>query len=108
MENKILKFENHPNYNCEITTSTGQTYQVFANWLHNSNLDSWQGWHCQAGSKRLYIDKNLEVFGGMCCNDKLGNAVTGFDLLDHSVCRQTQCTGCTDDLQVEKHKLNNS
>lgn len=103
MENKILQFENQINYNCEITTQDGHTYKVFANWLHNNGLDRWQGWHCQAGSTRLYIDKNLDVHGGMCCNDQLGHAVTGFELLDHAVCTQPTCTGCTDDLQVEKH-----
>ena len=39
------KFENQENYNCRITTDTGEEYLVYANWLHNERLDNWQGWH---------------------------------------------------------------
>ena len=103
-ENKILQFENHSNYNCEITTDSGQTYQVYANWLHNNKLDTWKGWQCQAGTTRLSIDKNLNVYGGECKNDHLGHAITGFNLLDGTICQQETCTGCTDDLVVTKHE----
>ena len=58
-----------------------------------------------AGASRLYIDKNLDVWGGECKNDKLGNALTGFEILDYTICQQVQCYGCTDDLMVEKKKL---
>lgn len=100
-----MKFENHNNYNCEIETNLGRTYRVFANWLHNQQLDSWQGWQCEAGASRLHIDKNLEVWSGECKNDKLGHAIDGFELLDHAVCKQLRCTGCTDDLAVTKRKI---
>ena len=61
-ENKILKpFENHPIYNCKITTDDGQEYLVYANWIHNEKLDNWQGWHCDAGHTRFYIDKNFDI-----------------------------------------------
>jgi len=99
-----LQFENHPNYNCEVTTDSGDTYRVYANWLHNNKLDKWRGWHCQAGVTRLYINKDLEVFGGECRNDQLGNVLTGFELLDETICQQETCNGCTDDLIVHKHE----
>ena len=101
-ENKILQFENHENYNCEIVTDTGKTYRVYANWLHNNNLDQWQGWSCQAGTNRLYIDKNFNVYGGDCRNDYLGHAVEGFEILNGTICRRSTCTGCTDDLVIGK------
>lgn len=97
-----MQFENHPNYNCEIQTQSGQTYRVYANWIHNNQLDSWKGWNCQAGTTRLYIDKNLNVYSGECKNDHLGHGLDGFDLLDGTVCKQDTCTGCTDDLIVRK------
>lgn len=97
-----MQFENHDNYNCEITLDSGETYKVYANWLHNNNLDQWTGWNCQAGANRLYIDKNLEVYGGECKNDSLGHAIDGFKLLSGTTCRQNTCTGCTDDLMVRK------
>jgi len=103
-ENKILQFENHQNYNCEITTDSKETYRVYANWLHNENLDQWKGWQCQAGTTRLSIDKNFNVYGGECKNDYLGNALTEFNLLDGTICKQETCTGCTDDLMVAKHE----
>jgi len=94
---------NHDNYNCEVILESGEQYRVFANWMHNQELDTWQGWTCHAGNKRLYIDKNFDVFGGECKNDFLGSAITGFEILNHTVCRRERCTGCTDDLMVEKH-----
>jgi hypothetical protein len=98
-----LQFENHPNYNCEIHTQSGETYRVYANWIHNNNLDYWQGWHCDTGATRLYIDKNLQVFNGECSVLELGHALDGFDLVKTTVCTQTRCTGCTDDLITKKH-----
>lgn len=100
-----MKFENHPNYNCEIVTDTGNTYRVFSDWLHNEQLDHWQGWECAAGASRLYIDKNFNVWSGECRNDNLGNALTGFEVLEKTVCQRLSCTSCTDDLVVAKKKI---
>ena len=99
----MIKFENHENYNCEITLDDGKTFKIYANWLHNNDLDHWKGWTCYAGSTRLYIDKNLNVWGSECGNDNLGHALTGFNMVDHTVCRQETCTGCTDDLVTKKN-----
>lgn len=98
-------FENHKNYNCEITLDSGEQFKVYANWLHNNELDYWQGWNCQAGSRRLYIDKDLKVYSAVCQNDLLGSALDHFDLLDSTVCRQSRCNGCTDDLMLSKTQL---
>jgi hypothetical protein len=104
-----LSLTNHDNYNCCATTQQGQQYLLYANWLHNNGLDHWQGWHCQAGTKRLHIDKNLQVYSGECLNDHLGSALDGFDLLDDgTVCQRPRCTACTDDLLVEKHSRDNN
>jgi hypothetical protein len=100
----LNKFENQENYNCRITTDTGEEYLVYSTWLHNEQLDQWQGWHCDAGATRLFIDKNFDVYSGECRNDYLGNAIDGFNLLEHAVCQQERCSGCTDDLVVAKHK----
>jgi len=98
----LINFENHSNYNCHITTNDGREYSIYANWLHNNNLDQWFGWKCFAGSERILIDKDFNVYGGECKNDFLGNALTEFDLLESTTCNQSQCTGCTDDLMVTK------
>jgi hypothetical protein len=95
----------HSNYNCKIISSDGQESFVHSNWLHNQNLDNWQGWHCQAGTQRLCIDKDLMVFSGECRNDFLGSALGDFELLDNgTICSRATCTGCTDDLAVAKQK----
>jgi hypothetical protein len=98
----LSKFENHVNYNCEIATDTGETYRVYANWLHNQQLDRWQGWQCDAGKTRFYIDKNFDVWSGECQNDYLGNVLTEWEPLQGTKCRRKTCTGCTDDLMTEK------
>jgi len=76
---------------------------MFANSLHNNDLDHWKGWICYAGAHRLYVDKNLDVYSGECQNDYLGSLSNDFGILDHTVCTQERCTGCTDDLAVRKH-----
>jgi hypothetical protein len=99
-----LKFENHQYYNCKITTESGE-YLVAANWLHNNNLDHWQGWNCDAGFKRLCIDENFDVYSGECQNDYLGNLLGHWDPLNSpTTCKQERCTGCTDDLLIGKNK----
>lgn len=100
----MLEFKNHNNYNCQITTESGETYLIYANWLHNEKLDNWLGWSCEAGVTRLLIDKDLKVYSGECKNDYLGSAIDGFELLDYAICKQIRCTGCTDDLVVAKEK----
>lgn len=97
-------FENHPNYNCEITLDTGETYRVFADWIHNEDLDHWQNWHCEAGNTRFYIDKNFDVWSGMCKNDYLGNALDTWDPKSDVLCKRSRCSSCTDDLMVGKHE----
>lgn len=102
-----MKFENHENYNCEIVTESGKSYRVYANWLHNESLDHWQGWECSAGSSRLYVDKNLQVWGGECRNDSLGHALTDFQILNSTICKKNVCGGCTDDLVISKKRIKN-
>ena len=101
-----LTYTNHPNYNCQIILDNGEAYNIYANWLHNQNLDKWQGWHCNAGVTRVYININGEVYDGECKNSRLGDLHTGWNLKDedNSICHRTTCTGCTDDLIVTKEK----
>lgn len=100
-----MKFENHPNYNCEITFANGETYKIYANWMHNNDIDYWEGWLCATGYNRLYITKTLDVLNGECSTHLLGNIKTGWQLNDDKlVCPRERCTGCTDDLITEKEK----
>lgn len=90
-----------------MITDDDREFFIYANWLHNNQWDSWRGWSCQAGSKRIFIDKNLEVYSGECENDYLGSALKDFRLLDRgTICKRDTCTGCTDDLTVEKTDIN--
>jgi hypothetical protein len=104
-----LTFKNHQYYNCKIQLDTGQTYFVDANWLHNTGLDTWHGWSCDAGYKRIEIDANFNVASGECKNDKLGNLLDTWDLLSSpTTCYQSTCSGCADDLIIGKRKSNNT
>lgn len=99
----MTKLVNHSNYNCIIETETGEKFKVYADWLHNQHLDHWQDWECHAGSERLFIDKDLEVYSGECKNNYLGNSKHPIKLLDGTKCKQNRCSGCTDDLAVRKY-----
>ena len=101
----MSQFENHFNYNCTITTDSGEQYQVYANWLHNEHLDQFIGWHCEAGHTRFYIDKNFDIWDGECKNAHLGNALTEWSINTDTICGQSTCTGCTDDLIAAKHAV---
>jgi hypothetical protein len=98
----LNQFENHSNYNCRITTDTGEEYRVYANWIHNEKLDNWQGWSCDAGYTRFYIDKNFDIWSGECQNDRLGNVLGDWDIKPNNHCERATCTGCTDDLITRK------
>ena len=95
----------HDNYNCKITDDAGETHLVYANWIHNENLDTWHGWHCDSGNTRFAIDKNFKIWGGECRNDYLGNILGDWNIKTDSVCKRTTCTGCTDDLITTKYRL---
>lgn len=99
-------YQNHTNYNCEITLDNGETFKVFSQWLSNQKLYQWKGWNCTAGSKRIYINVQEEVYSGVCQNEHLGNLNTGWSLLDGlTTCQQEHCTVNTDDLVIFKqHK----
>jgi hypothetical protein len=99
----LSKFENQKNHNCKITTDQGNEYLVYANWMHNEEIDNFKNWKCDAGVTRISIDANLNVYSGECKNDYLGNAQSDFELNQQTVCKRERCTGCTDDLMVKKH-----
>ena len=100
----MIKFENDPNYNCEITLDNGESYLVYANFMHNNHLDSWHGWSCSAGDTRFYIDKDFKIWSGECKNDHLGNVLGDWNTKIDTLCKRNTCTGCTDDLVTEKFK----
>lgn len=105
VDTTLKPFENHENYNCQITFDDGTQYLIYANWMRNNDLHNWKGWHCEAGATRILIDKNLNIWSGECENDRLGNVQEGWNLLpEHSTCRRDHCTGCTDDLLTAKWK----
>lgn len=100
-----MTLEDQKYYNCKVTTADGKSYHINANWLHNNDLDHWQGWQCNAGYQRLLIDENFDVYSGECMNDNLGNLFTEWTPLDRpTVCKRSTCTGCTDDLLTRKNK----
>lgn len=101
----MKEFKNHPNYNCKITTDTGEEYHIYANWMHNENLDHWKGYQCDAGYKRFYLDKNFDVWSGECENDYLGNALGEWTIKQDTICKKEICGSCTDDLIVGKQKI---
>jgi hypothetical protein len=96
----------HKNNNCEIFFEDGTSAKVFSDWLHNENLDHWEGWSCDAGITRISIEENFDVYSARCRNDYLGNLNNEWKLLEESICKREQCTGCTDDLVLKKGKLN--
>ena len=100
---KLLKDKN---FNSIVHFDDGEKIEVYANSIHNSHLDQWQGWHCHAGVDRIHIDADSNVYSGECENDFLGNINdNSFKILSKpTICKRERCTGCTDDLLVKKWK----
>lgn len=93
------------NYNTKITLENQEEYYIFADRLHNENLDFWQGWKCSSGSTTIIIDPNLDVYGSMCRNDYLGNLKNNFKILnDYTICKLPECVNCTTDLMITKYR----
>lgn len=101
----MSQFEDHPNYNCKITLDSEKEYLVYANWIHNQDLDHWHGWKCDVGHTRFYLDKNFDIWAGECKNNYLGNMLDEWTIQTDNVCKQKTCTGCTDDLITKKQQL---
>lgn len=100
-----MTYQDHINYNCEITLNSGETYKIFSQWLSNQKLYQWEGWQCDAGFKRLYIDVNENVYSGVCKNDPLGTLSGGWLLRENpTTCQQQHCTPNTDDLVIFKQQ----
>jgi hypothetical protein len=72
--------------------------------MHNEKQDNFQGWSCEAGHTRFLIDKNFDIWDGECKNTLLGNVFGEWDTKPNNICRQSTCSGCTDDLIVAKHQ----
>lgn len=100
-----MTYRLHKNYNCKVTTENLEEFLVDAKWLDNNNLDNWKDWECYAGVNRIWIEHDGSVFGGECKNDYLGQATSNWDLLKRpTTCKYSRCSGCMDDLIVEKHR----
>ena len=98
-----MKFTDHKNHNCTAILDNGEQYKMSADFLHNEKLDFWLGWHCDAGSTRIFIDNENQVFGATCRNDYLGNLNSDLKILNSStICKRARCVGCTDDLLISK------
>ena len=102
-----MKFENHHNHNCLIELDNGETYSVYAPWMHNQKIDNFKGWRCDAGVTRISIDQAGQVHCGECYDTDLGNLNTSWELLEESaaICKRDRCVGCPDDLMTKKYAI---
>jgi hypothetical protein len=98
-----MSYQDNKHYNCEVTVD-GKIFKVHANQIHNADDDHFQGWTCYAGCHRINIDEDGKVWSGMCNNDYLGTVDDWKLLPAPTVCNQSRCNGCTDDLIVEKYQ----
>jgi hypothetical protein len=91
------------NYNAVAMFDDGAETKIYANQLRNKNLDYFKGWSCLAGMTRLYIDSNGDVFSCERKNSYLGNIKSQWAPHNEpTLCTQTRCGACTDDLMTEK------
>lgn len=93
------------NSNCLVELDNGVQVAIYANQLHNKELDRWEGWTCWAGMTRLYVDHDGNVWTCEGRNHHLGNISSGWQLLTKpGTCCRNRCGPCTDDLVTEKYE----
>lgn len=101
-----MTYQNHINYNCKITLDTGESYNVYSQWLSNQSLNKWKGWECNAGVTRLFINVDEDVFSAVCQHDRLGNMRSGWSIPNSvTICQKDTCFTNTDDLLIFKQQL---
>lgn len=83
---------------------SGEQFDIYANWIHNEKQDNFQGWSCEAGHTRFYIDKNFNIWDGECKNTQLGHVLGEWNTNPNNICKRETCTGCTDDLITTKNQ----
>jgi hypothetical protein len=90
--------------NAVVTTRDGKSTQIKASRLWDNGLAGFQGWHCSAGLNYVFVDHDLEVYGGQCRESPLGNLLDpGFALNRHPIrCTRKVCTPCESDLYAAK------
>ena len=93
------------NYNCVVSLDDGTTINVYANKLHNQEMDFYQNWVCLAGHTRLYLDNTGDLYSCEQKDQYLGNINGDWSInsTGHK-CEQTRCGACTDDLMTEKYE----
>lgn len=102
-----VKIEPDVNYNARIEHENGETVNIFSAKLYLLGLHRFEGWHCHAGSHRIFILPNTSVWSAECQNDALGRLDDGsFQIkTDPVTCRQEHCTNNPDDVMVEKYEV---
>lgn len=99
-----MTYPNHKNYNCQVTTESGESFLLSANWLNNNDLNRFQNWRCFTGVNRIVITENLDVYNAACQTKFLGNLNTNWELLNDPItCPNIKCTSNTDDLMTRRY-----
>jgi hypothetical protein len=101
---RTMTYQDEKHYDCIITLESGQRFHIHADRISNNDHGHFQGWRCHAGSERISIDSDGNIWSGNCMNDLLGTVDDWQLLPSPTICRQKHCFGCTDDLMVQKYQ----
>ena len=99
----------HPDPDCNaiVTANNGETVAIKSSRLWDLGLVDFHGWECSAGMTYVFIDHDLEVYGGQCRQAPLGNLMQhDFALNPGPIrCSRQTCTPCDSDLYVAKRRV---
>ena len=87
-----------------MTANNGETVPIKSSRLWDLGLAEFQDWECSAGMTYVFIDHDLQVYGGQCREAPLGHLMhSDFALNRQPVkCSREVCTPCDSDLYVAK------
>jgi hypothetical protein len=96
----------HPDQDCNaiVTTRDGASVAIKSSRLWEQDLAHFENWFCSAGMTYVFIDHDLNVYGGQCRQAPLGNLMhDDFKLNRCPVrCEREVCTPCESDLYTAK------
>lgn len=93
-----------PDCNATVTALNGDTVNTKASRIWDNGLAQFRGWYCSAGMTSIFVDHDLEVYGGQCRQVPLGNLTNEDFCLSKrpTRCQRAICTPCESDLYTAK------
>lgn len=90
--------------NAIVTTLNGDAVNTKASRIWDGDLARFENWFCSAGMTSIFVDHDLQVYGGQCRQVPLGSLGDHHFVLNRrpTRCGREICTPCESDIYTAK------